>query len=155
VSEPNWIAELAAQERERRKDHQIARAAAGEFQEALSAQIFSDLSAYFREFPQERPNIQDANEPGVSIITRSRDEDTVYDGAPCQVRFSIDVRRMEIQCSFPHNSTMNRQFKMAITPEGALTLADGSVAELSRYLLTPVLFDKLIPNDPPSPSEAY
>jgi hypothetical protein len=154
VSE-DWIAELAAQERERRKTLKIARGAAVEFGKVLAKQIFSDLHAYFKEFPQEHPNITQEPEPGVSVITRTRDEDTVYEGVPVQVRFNIDVCEMKIECSFPDQPALDRQFKMALTPEGALSLADVSIAGLSRYLLTPVLFDKLIPNDPPSPSEAY
>lgn len=151
-ADPNWITELASQERERRKDYQIARTAATEFQQLLSNQIFSDLHAYYREFPQEAPYIHHANEPGTSIITRLRDENSEYVGVPCQVRFSIEVRQMVVECRFPHRPDMDKMFRIVINAEGALGLADGSVADLSRYLLTPVLFDKLIP-PPPGPSE--
>ena len=52
-TEPSWIAELANQERERRKEHQIVRIAAGEFRELLSEQIMSDLYTYLHCCPRQ------------------------------------------------------------------------------------------------------
>src|SRR5579864_6044021 len=99
---PNWITELAEQERQRRKDHQITRAAAMEFRERLSTQVTSDLQVYFREFPHESQNIQRETESGDAVITRTRDEESVYEGVLCQIRSKIELRKMVIECRFPH-----------------------------------------------------
>jgi hypothetical protein len=115
----------------------------------------SDLQTYFREFPQEVQNIQRETEAGDAIITRTRDEESVYEGLRCEVRSKIELRRMVVECRFPHRPRLDKEFKMIITAEGALALADSSIADLSRYLLAPVLFDKLIPDDPSDVPESY
>jgi hypothetical protein len=151
---PNWIKELASQERERREDHDIARAALGEFQELLGEQVAFDIEAYSREFPGERANIQWETNQGISLITRTRDEGSEYTGLPCQVQCRIAVGKMVVECSFPQRPALDKQFKIVLNADGTLGLAESSVADLSQYMLTPVRFDKLIPSDPPDSSEA-
>jgi hypothetical protein len=140
---PNWIAELANRERERRADYKITREAIREFQTSFGDQVGYDIEAYFREFPSERGNIQRESEAGVYLITRTRDEGSIYTGLACQVRTSISVHEMLVECSFPHRPALDKKFRLIINPDGAVGVAECSVADLSRYMLTPVLFDKL------------
>ena len=153
VGSVSWIAELASQERERRKKHQIVREGAGEFRQALSEQINSDLQAYSREFPEEAQYIQIGSELGPSTITRLRDHESEYGGDPCIVTFSIEVTEMVVECNFSLHPNLGRSFRIVLSADGRLALADASIADLSRYLLTPVLFDKLFPGGAPDHSE--
>src|SRR5579863_1644159 len=139
---PEWIADLANQERERRKDHQIVVAAERVFQESLGLQVSSDLEWYYKEFPKERESIHWETGAGITVITRVRDESSLYEGTPCQARSRIQSIKMVLECRFPHRPTKDRQFKIVITAEGAIGLEDMAITDLSRYLLAPVLFDR-------------
>jgi hypothetical protein len=61
---------------------------------------------------------------------------------------------MALICEFPHKLGMDKVFDMALNPDdGSIALTDCSIAALSKYLLTPVLFDKLISSESPDPSQ--
>ncbi len=138
-----WIAELADQERERRAERKITRDQALAFVALLTEQIMSDLSEYYREFPAEAPYIETTNEEGASFITRLRDESSNYVGLKCQVQFGVEITQMILKCSFGHRPSLDKDFKIVIGVDGELALSDASISDLSRYLLAPVLFDKL------------
>jgi hypothetical protein len=138
-----WIAELADQERERRAEQKITRDQALAFVALLTEQIMSDLHEYYGEFPAETPYIETTNEDGASFITRLRDESSNYVGLKCQVRSSVEITQMVVKCSFAHRPSLDKDFKIIIGVDGKLALSDASISDLSRYLLAPVLFDKL------------
>ena len=154
-----WISKLSIQERELREKYQIVHAAVVDFRQLLSGQIESDLRAYRVEFPEETQNIHNFNEADVSIIARLRDRDSEYAETPCRVQFKIVIERMALMCGFPHNPRMDKTFNIVLNTDGTLGLADASVADLSQYLLAPVLFDKLIAKVPEGdslrPSEGF
>ncbi len=145
---PDWITDLANQERERRKTIQMMRGPANEFQKSLYVQVTIDLNAYFKEFPNERDNIQQSVESGLAVITRLRSESAEY-GYLCQVRSGIVLRNLVVQCMFSHRPSLDRTFTLVLRDDGAIGLSDMSISELSQYLLAPVLFDQLISSGSP------
>jgi hypothetical protein len=151
MSAPEWISDLAEQERERRSRRAIALEAINEFRALFSEQIESDLEAYFKEFPDEYENIALGQDRPFSYVERMKCDDCKYDFL-CQARTKISVDSMTVYCEFSHRPNLNRPFSIIIDDNGRMRLAEGSIADLSRYLLSPVLFDRLIP-DAPSPSE--
>jgi hypothetical protein len=128
-------------------------AQANAFRTKLGVQVSSDLEAYFREFPNEREYIKESFKPGSYAITRARDEFSTY-GWLCQCRSRIELNKMVVECTFPHKSSLDRSFKLQLTEDGAVGLSDMPIADLSKYLLAPVLFSRLIAGDPPGPSES-
>lgn len=130
----------------------MMREPAKRFQTTLAAQVITDMEAYFREFPNERENIRESDEGGFHVITRTRNETANYSYL-CQVRSAIATSTMVLTCMFPHRQSLDRTFNLILTAEGAVELSGITVAGLSKYLLAPVLFDRLIPDDPPEPSE--
>ncbi len=111
----------------------------------LSKQVFTDLEAYFAIFPEERKNIDSANEGNVFVLTRINFDASIYAGLPCQVRTTISVQDLAVLCCFPHMPKMDRSFRIELDQEsGALCLMGTTIADLSRYILTPVIFDRLV-----------
>jgi len=150
-AKPQWISELAQLERQRRETYKITRAAATEFQKLLGAQVQYDLMSYFREFPTEAGNVDSRNEPGATIIERGKDDSSIYEGLACSVVSRLDVNDLRLDCVFTHKTGLNKSFKLAVQSDGTIGLVNETIAGLSRYLLTPVLFDKLRIDDPGNP----
>jgi hypothetical protein len=146
----HWVTELAQQERERRNQYPIVRQACGTFQKILTEQLRSDFAVYCAEFPEESANVRiKYNESDHTVITMDNGDPEV---SPCQVRFTIMVHEMRLLCQFSHRPELNKVFDIVHNADGSIGLADGSIADLSRYLLAPVLFGELIPDHPPNPS---
>lgn len=143
-AEPKWIAELAVRERERREGGTIAVNAARAFSQSLNAQMHHDLAAYFREFPEERQYIQTEarTAQGLSRINRVRDEQSTY-GFECAVEFGCEVSGMVFTCRFAHEPGLDKDFLIELKEDGSLGPASCSVADLSQYLLGPVLFNRV------------
>jgi hypothetical protein len=124
------------------------------FRTRLAAQIAADLALYFHEFPNEHAYVTSSFEAGTYIITRTRDELATYDGWVAEARSKIDVRTLVIHCQFPHLPSRDGLFALVLTEDGTVGLSEMSIADFSKYLLSPVLFCSLISDDPPEPSEA-
>jgi hypothetical protein len=74
-SAPQWIKELAEEERKRREAIEINLEQLKEFRNRLAVQVARDKEAYFGEFPKERDNIlESSTESGFHVIARIRSE---------------------------------------------------------------------------------
>jgi hypothetical protein len=149
---PNWIAEFAAQERERRAKRAIAIEAIKEFGSAFSEQIDRDLNAYAQQFPDEYGNLSRGESEGYSYVQRLACAGSRYNFV-CQARTRTSVDTMTVHCEFQHTPKLNKQFPLTLDENGKTGLVQGSIADLSRYFLMPVVFDRLIPRDSPDPLE--
>lgn len=140
---PEWLSKMADRERQRREDASIIRSAATDFQRVIATQIHNDLAAYRELFPEEAPFIVIDNPgTGCSVIKRTRDATSLYTGVLPTVETHIEVRELLLVCKFQPFEGLNREFKLVSDENGKLGLAEGSIAQISEYILAPILFDK-------------
>jgi hypothetical protein len=77
------------------------------------------------------------------VIKRVRDSASLYIGELPHVESHFELRALVLSCeSFPA-SGLNREFKLSLDENGKLSLAEGSIAQISEHLLGPILFNKL------------
>jgi hypothetical protein len=144
----HWIDRIAEREKERRADAEIVRAATVRFRADLQGKIEKDLERYFRHFPEDRECVNWVSDDGdtFSAVIRKCDGTGASYIPPVKVRIRFDVDGMMLECQFTTDSQHKRSgsFAMAHQPNGSVGLADGrSAADVSRYILEPILFPKL------------
>jgi hypothetical protein len=136
----SWVSAMAEKEQERRKNYSIVKDAVLSFREILNAVLYRDLAEYTKHFPNEAKNIKEKG----SGFVRESEEATKYGGTPVEVEFGFLAGEMMLGCQFTHARHLDKLFPLVVANDGSVAVEGLSVDQLSEYILSPILFNKLI-----------
>jgi hypothetical protein len=107
------------------------------------------LGRYLTAFSGHVDNIttNGVTEDGFTVIRRLGDAQSKSAEDRPEVQVAVDAARMTVQCRFSLSPERNRTFPLVLLEDGAIGLADSSLDDLVRYVLAPVLFNRLGPED--------
>ena len=149
-NEPRWVDEMAERERSRRATSSIMREALLKFAANLRQCIHEDMEAYNKHFPAERHHIEvKEDSEGFTAIIRARSDTSRFD-PPIKAKYRFVPAKGLMECRFTADAhkALSRDFVLTVEPDGSIAIPDGmSVVDMSRYLLAPMLFPKLVADE--------